>query len=290
MKTLHPVHSLPPLPSRLPDSHKGTYGKVLLVAGSRGMAGAAVLAARAALRGGAGLVTVAVPASLANALAIGVPEATQTLLPELDVEAYRKELLGTLEADLDSAYQAVGIGPGIRTGPSSRDLLELVLSRRRGPHVVDADGLTVVSAGAEVRPSDERIWTPHPGEFRRLAATLPQGDDERVRAGQAFVEKYRGVLLLKGHRTVVTDGQRYFLNLTGNAGMATGGSGDVLTGLITSLLAQGLEPFAAACLGAHLHGLAGDFAARSLSRASVTAGDLVEYLPKAITEYERATP
>jgi NAD(P)H-hydrate epimerase len=275
------VSRLPPLPPRPADSHKGTYGKVLSVAGSQGMAGAAILTARAALRGGAGLVTAALPRSLSAAVTAGAPEATQLSLPEPESPDYEKQLGAALGSDLDVRFDALAVGPGLGTAPRSRLLLESVLAQSRRPQVLDADALNLVAAGARIGRLESRVWTPHPGEFHRLAGASPQSAAERVSACQRFVKDHGGVIVLKGHRTVVHSGERYFVNVTGNPGMATGGAGDVLTGIIVALLAQGLEPFDAARLGVFLHGLAGDLAARSLGQAAVVAADLIDFLPAA---------
>ena len=287
MTPAEPAHEVPRLPPRPPDSHKGTYGRVLIFAGSPGMAGAAVLTAKGALRAGAGLVTLAVPASLSTVCATAVPEATTRLLPEPGAPGYSGRLAADLEGALDGHYQAVAIGPGLGTSPASRELVSFVLSRHRGPQVVDADGLNLVAAGVGAPRSDERVWTPHPGELQRLAGTSPRGDAERIEAARDLATARGGVFLLKGHRTVAHDGTRCYLNLTGNPGMATGGSGDVLTGVIAALLGQGLDAFSAACLGAYIHGLAGDIAARDFTAVSMTALDLAERLPQAFARHAR---
>ena len=275
------VYKLPALPARAADSHKGSYGRVLVLAGSRAMPGAAALTARAALRGGAGLVTVALPASISAQVTACVPEATQLLLPEAENPAYRNELRQALGSDLVSRYNVLAAGPGMGTSSQSRLLLESVLERGPRPQVLDADALNLVAAGVQIDQRDDRVWTPHPGEFRRLCGLSPSSDSERLTTCRRFVAERGGVVVLKGHRTVVHDQKRFFVNVTGNAGMATGGGGDVLTGLPAALLAQGLGPFDAACLAVFLHGLAGDLAARSLGQAAVIASDLIDRLPAA---------
>lgn len=282
------VHGLPRIPARAPDTHKGTYGRVLVAAGSPGMAGAAVLAARAALRTGSGLVTVGLPASLAPILATASPEATQILLPELEAPDFKARLAAALGPRLEKGFDAVAVGPGLGTSESVRALVEMVLTRFSGPQVIDADALNILALFAETLLSvagnrgPNRIWTPHPGEFQRLTGESPEGDEARVSASKRFAGRFGGVVVLKGHRTVVHDGSRYYINETGNPGMATGGAGDVLTGVIVSLLAQGLAPFEAASLGVHVHGAAGDLAAEELGEASVIASDIVESLPRAL--------
>ena len=153
------------------------------------------------------------------------------------------------------------------------------------PHVLDADALNAVAEAGGIAPRADRIWTPHPGEFRRLTGTMPRGDEDRARAASRFAETAGGVLVLKGHRTIVVDRERIYTNLGGNPGMATGGSGDVLTGVIAALLARGVAPFAAAVLGVYLHGLAGDLAARTLGEDGLVAGDIASSLPSALRRH-----
>ena len=275
------VKKLPRIPTREPDSHKGTYGRVLLILGSPEMPGAAVLAARAALRCGSGLVTVAIPRAVSAILGAACPEATQLHLPP--ASTHRESLFSTLRPRFEGGADAVAVGPGLGTSSASAALVGLVLDACTAPVVLDADALNVVAAAPAlaktVRP--DRVWTPHPGEFQRLTGERPRGDEERVAACARFVARLGGVVVLKGHRTVVLEEGRYHVNETGNPGMATGGSGDVLTGVIASLLGQGFAPFDAACLGVFLHGSAGDAAAEKLGQQSLIAGDIVEFLPKA---------
>lgn len=284
------ITTLPPIPPRPPDSHKGTFGRVLIVAGRRGMAGAAVLAARAALRSGAGLVTALLPDSLSSVLAVGVPEATQRLLPEYagrDTEGLATAL-GAIDG---SSFDALAVGPGLGTDPRAVMLVGWALEQDV-PQVVDADALNVIvlphdERKIHVEPSARRVWTPHPGEFRRMTGRSPRTDTERLDASEEFVTRYGGVLVLKGHRTVIMDETRYAINETGNPGMATGGTGDVLTGVIAALLGQGFSSFEGACLGAYLHGLAGDLAGETKGELSLIAGDLVESLPRAVLAHQR---
>ncbi len=281
------ITTLPPIPPRPPESHKGTFGRVLIASGSRGMAGAAVLASRAALRAGAGLVTAVVPESLSAVLAVGVPEATQWLLPEVDGDE-SKLLAETLDAPGSRRFDAVAVGPGLGTGPTTDALVAWVL-KQAIPQVVDADALNAIagSGGVDAKPAEPRVWTPHPGEFLRLTGESPQGDTQRLEASERFVGRFGGVIVLKGHRTVIMDRGRYRINETGHPGMATGGSGDVLTGVIAALLGQGFAPFDAAGLGAHLHGMAGDIARETVGEVALIANDLTEALPRAILEYQR---
>ncbi len=254
------------------DAHKGTYGRILLVAGSRWLPGAAILASRAALRTGSGLVAAAIPSSASTALAAACPEATQA---PADSAA---------DLDLRVSYQAAAIGPGLGTDDRSRALVAKVVKTFAPPLVIDADALNVIAREPEIlgAPRAQRVWTPHPGEFERLLGERPHGDSERVASAERFEARFGGVLVLKGHHTVVLERGRYYLNPTGNPGMATAGSGDVLTGIITSLLGQGLAPFDAATLGVYLHGVAGDLARDVVGEGSLIASDIIEYLPEAI--------
>lgn len=282
------VENPPPVRRRDPSTHKGTYGRVVIVAGSPRMPGAAVLATRAALRGGAGLATAAIPTSLSPVLGSAVPEATQLLLPEPGAPRYRSALLDTLRQHSLGDFDAMAVGPGLdESCPTSSILLEALLGDFTGPEVVDADALNLIAKRPDGLPEPQtgRVWTPHPGEFKRLTGESPTGDSERVEAAKRFVRPGE-VVVLKGHRTVVVDTERFYINETGSPALATGGSGDVLTGILAALLGQGYPPFDAACLGVYLHGSAGDLAAAELSETSLIAGDITEYLPRAVRQYE----
>jgi ADP-dependent NAD(P)H-hydrate dehydratase len=277
------VHALPRLPARAAGANKGNFGRVLVVAGSRGMSGAAVLCGSAALRGGAGLVHVAVPASILPLVAAGNPCYMTAALAE-DAQgrlagAARDELLG-----LARANTVVAVGPGL--GRSS-DLPSLVLSlieQTQTPLVVDADGLNALQGqvGRLRGRGAPLILTPHPGEFARLLGSdIAAVQADRQGLAVRFAAEHGLVVVLKGHGTIVTDGRRVSVNTTGNPGMATGGTGDVLGGLIAALVGQGLEAFAAAQLGVYLHGSAGDLARDELGEVSLIASDLLTYLPRA---------
>jgi ADP-dependent NAD(P)H-hydrate dehydratase len=276
------VTGLPALGRRPADSHKGSFGHVLVVAGSRGMSGAAILCASAALRGGAGLVSLAapepviLPAATANPCYLTIP------LPA-DEEG---RVTAAAEKELFKAAAkstVVACGPGLGQGSGVTRVVIDLLTRAGKPCVLDADGLNAVARTPELlRRREPLIITPHPGEFGRLigkSAATVQADRE------AEAVRYAGeknvILVLKGHQSLVTDGHRLFRNTTGNPGMATGGTGDVLTGLIAALLGQKLEPFAAAQLGAYLHGLAGDLARDAIGEISLNATDLLAWLPRA---------
>jgi len=240
------------------------------------MPGAAVLTARAALRAGSGLVTIAVPDDIAVAFPSAVPEATLFLLPpstESDPSRFRERL----EEALAENWDAIGIGPGLGVDPAKQALVEAI-GEWRGPQCFDADALNNVAKGIVVDRRADRVWTPHPGEFRRLTARLPVTRSERLDCARAFVRERGGVLSLKGRGTIVHGEASYFVNTTGNPGMATGGAGDVLTGIVTSFLGQGFAAYEAAVLGTYLHGLAGDLAARARGEASLVASDIIEHL------------
>lgn len=280
------ITQLPALPPRPADANKGTFGRVLVVAGSRGMSGAAVLCGSAALRGGAGLVRVAAPAEVVPIVAAGNPCYTTVPLPQDE----HGRLAPPAEAELlelARANDVVALGPGLGRGPGPTALAGAVVTQTTVPLVLDADGLNAFAGIADRlrnRPAP-LVLTPHPGEFARLLdCDVPTVQARRQELAMRFAAEHGLVLVLKGHGTVVTDGQRLYVNTTGNPGMATGGTGDVLTGLIAALMGQRLEPFAAAQLGVYLHGLAGDLARDELGEVALIASDLLHYLPKAFRQ------
>jgi NAD(P)H-hydrate epimerase len=281
--TVEVVSQLPRLAPRAADSNKGSFGRVLVVAGSRRMSGAAVLCGSAALRGGAGLVRVVVPAEILPIVAGSNPCYLTAPLPhdsqgQLDRPA-EAELLALLQANTVAA-----IGPGLGQSAAITDLVTSLLSKSDKPIVLDADGINAIrqNPGA-LRRQAATVITPHPGEFARLLGSdIAHVQTNRQRVAVEFAAKHGLVVVLKGHGTIVTDGRHLYINQTGNPGMATGGTGDVLTGLIAALIGQGLEAFAAAQLGVHWHGLAGDLARDELGEVSLIASDLLDYLAKAI--------
>ncbi|MFA6133378.1 MAG: NAD(P)H-hydrate dehydratase [Phycisphaerae bacterium] len=288
------VTRLAKLPPRRRDAHKGSFGHVLVVGGSGGMMGAVALAANAALRGGAGLVTFAAPRTIQPYVATICPCATSIPLACDDRGELAPESLAQL-AEAAQVCSVLAIGPGIAVGSTQRNIIRWALEQAL-PTVIDADGLNNL-AGIDGWAKDRRcplILTPHPGEFSRLTgrdvADIQAHREEaavaaaREWAGQASGEAGEFVCVLKGVGTIVTDGRRVYANDTGNPGMATGGTGDVLTGLTAALLGQHLAPFEAACLAVHCHGLAGDLAAARLGQPSLLATDLVNYFPEALKE------
>lgn len=282
MESLVPTTELPRLPPRPSASHKGTYGHVLVIGGSEGMSGAAVLAGCAALRGGAGLVTVACPRNILASVATYEPSYLTLPLPHDDIGRIAAESLPILVA---RTANVLAIGPGCGPSIALAQVLAGLLTQRREPMVVDADALNVLVDQQDLltRRLGTTVLTPHPGEFARLCGT----DTATIQADRQgfaprFAQAHRCLVVLKGHETLITDGHRLAVNGTGNPGMATGGSGDVLTGLLAALLAQGMEPFDAARLAVHVHGLAGDLAADAGCQASLIATDLLQFLPLAL--------
>lgn len=276
------------IPKRRPYSNKGSYGKVFLIAGSEGMSGAACLAARAAYRSGCGLVRVLTPQCNRQVL--------QQYLPEAIVSSYEtvKQAEQLLLEGLHWA-DAVGIGPGLGTGTLAGSLLRRTLQSFAGPMVIDADGLNLIAEDPTLlkgRSSDAVIVTPHIGEMLRLTGLAKETLlADLIGSCRSFAGKHRVICVQKDARTVVSDGSRVCINLTGNSGMAAGGSGDVLTGVLCGLLAQGMEPFAAAAIGVFLHGLAGDAARKRHGSYGMLAGETAdcvgEVLRSADTETRR---
>ena len=264
------------LPRRARDTHKGDYGKILLLCGSRGFTGAAALAARGALRTGAGLVYLAVPESIYAIEAVKLTEPVVLPLPEEDGMLCSASLakIGELLLKMD----AVLFGSGSGIGPGTEKVLEFLLKNAECPLILDADGITLAARHKDILRDRlaPTILTPHDGEFARLKPI----DAPRLEQTMAMARELGAVVLRKGHRTLITDGTECWENQTGNPGMATGGSGDVLSGIILSLLGQGLQPLLAAAAGAWLHGAAGDLAAEKMGEYGMLPGDLVEELPR----------
>lgn len=288
------VETQPPVPNRPVDSHKGLFGHALILGGSRGMAGAPSLAGAAALRCGAGLVHVASAAEVQPTVASFEPSyMTWPLATAPDGTIAFPEAQADLERLLERAT-VLGVGPGLGRSPSTVALTRWVVGSVKKPTVLDADALNAVSDALEILSDVGRplILTPHPGEFSRLTGhptSVIQRDRERHAV--EFALRFPGiVLVLKGAGTVVTDGDRIYVNATGNPGLAKGGTGDVLTGVITGLLGQGLEPFEAAQLGVYVHGLAGDVARDHNGVVGMIAGDVVDALADVMEHLRRADP
>jgi len=274
------------LPRRQPDGNKGTFGRALIIAGSRGFSGAAVLAGRAAVRSGCGIVHLAVPEGIIGVVALGVVEAVKSALPQTEDAALSPAALETL-LDLSAEAQVVAIGPGISTDRRTSQVELGFLAEVEKPTVIDADGVNNLTGHLALlsRAKAPLVLTPHPGEFGRLTGLKPADiNADRVGVARKFATERKVVLVLKGASTVVAapDG-RVFVNPNGNSGLASGGTGDVLTGLVTGLIAQGASPLDAACAGVFLHGLAADIAVQSLTEYCLAAGDLPRYLPRAFS-------
>ena len=264
------------LPDRAADAHKGDFGKILLLCGSKGYTGAAYLAAMGALRSGAGLVFLGVPESIYAIEAIKLNEAIVFSLPEED---------GKLSADAVPAIlerlpkmDAVLIGPGLGQSNGVLQVVKAILEQADCPVVLDADGINLIAAHKDIvrGRTAPTILTPHAGEFGRLGGN----PEERTVAAEAMAKDLGCILLLKGHHTVITDGGTTYINTTGNPGMAIGGSGDMLAGIITALLGQGIAPLEAAACGAWLHGAAGDICAAEIGQYGMLPTDMLNVLPR----------
>jgi NAD(P)H-hydrate epimerase len=283
-----PVAELPKLLPRAHAGHKGTYGKVLVVAGSRGMSGGAVLCAHAALRSGAGVVQLACPAEVQSIVAAAYPGYTTIGLRQHADGTFGDGVVEEL-VEVARGADVLAVGPGMgRESGTVAFVRRLLDETKETPVVLDADGLFAVSPFSdEVRRQAPFVLTPHPAEFARLTGSAgPKTDVERAEQSVAFARTFGCVLLLKGSGTLVTDGSRLYRNATGNPGMGTGGSGDVLAGVIAALMGQGMSAFDAAVLGAWAHGRAGDRGAMTLGQTALTATDLIDYLPAAFRELE----
>lgn len=265
------------LPDRSPDSHKGNFGRIFVIAGSIGYTGAPCLAAKGALRCGAGLVTLLVPKAVYPVITGKMDEAMVMPLPsihgKLSSFSYRNIKKALSKAD------AVLVGPGLGQSYGVRSSVLWVLKNFSGPVVLDADGINVLSGHMDILRgrTAPTILTPHPGEFERIGGQLSKG---RVPAAVDFAREIGCVLVLKGHRTVITDGDALYCNPTGNPGMAVGGSGDVLAGMITAFLGQGLSAVEAAACAAWVHGAAGDICAKEIGQYGMLPTDMLCVLPR----------
>ena len=285
---LRRIEMPPRLPKRPADSHKGMYGHVLVVAGGRGMAGAAALVGASALRSGAGLVRIASPVEVQPTVAQYEPSYMTYPLPQ-DEEGF---------VDFDRARTALGrlakqatvlaVGPGLGQAEGITALVRWIIESVEVPTVLDADALNALGANPDFSASKRPIIiTPHPGEFGRLVAkTTAEVQADRESLAANFARTHQVVVLLKGNGTIVTDGEKVYVNTTGNPGMATGGAGDVLTGVTAAMLAQGLPAFEAACLATYAHGLAGDIARDQNGEVGMIAGDIVDALADTFTHLD----
>ena len=279
---------------RKTDSHKGDFGHILVLGGSRTFSGAAVLSAHAAIRTGVGLVTIGLPRSINNAIIkIKPPEVMTLPLKEtregsLSIGSYKKIKSFLRKMDI------LVIGPGLTQNKSTQRLIRRLVSKTDRPMIIDADGINALAGHLKVLRlrscrQEEIILTPHPGEMARLlGTTVKKIQKNRIETAKRFAKDYKLTLVLKGKRSVVVNYRgNKFVNRTGNAGMATAGSGDVLTGMIASFLAQGLDAFKAAKFAVYLHGLAGDMASREKTQLCMIASDIIEKIPRAIKNMGR---
>lgn len=264
------------LPDRAENAHKGDFGKILLLCGSRGYTGAAYLAAQASLRSGAGLVFLGVPESIYQIEAVKLNEAIVFPLPDEDGKLSAAAIPEILERL--PKVDAVLIGPGLGQSEGVFQVVKTVLEQAACPVVLDADGINLIASHKDIvrGRTGTTVLTPHGGEFARLGGA--SGD--RVATATEMANDLGCILLLKGHHTVITDGNTTYMNPTGNPGMAVGGSGDVLAGMITALLGQKIEPLQAAACGAWLHGAAGDLCAAQIGQYGMLPTDMVNVLPR----------
>jgi len=291
IELLEKVNILSSFRPRKKDSHKGTYGHLLVLAGSLGKTGAAIMAARAALKAGAGLVTVATPQSCLPIIARSTMEIMTEPLPETAEGTLAPEALPRLK-ELIQGKDALLIGPGLSTHPATARLLFSFLPLVNLPCLIDADGLNILAQQPEwlQRLPKPCVLTPHPGELARLTGKSTADIlGQRLKLAQELAQKYKLILVVKGHRTIISgsDGQ-VFINPTGNPGMATGGTGDVLSGLAASFLLQIANPLLAVAAAVYIHGLSGDLAREKLGERALVAGDLIRFLPAAIKLMEDA--
>ncbi len=268
---------------RRPDAHKGDFGHIFILAGSARFSGAAVLSGEAAIRSGAGLVTLGIPKSLNSAIIKIKPKEVMTLpLPEtsdgsLSSAGYKKIKDFVKNADV------LVVGPGLTQNKSTQVLTRKVISKIDKPMVIDADGLNALAGHLDLL-GFARILTPHPGEMARLlGVSIKKVQDNRIYITRKFAKDYKVTLVLKGHDTIVADfSGNLYINKTGNPGMATAGSGDVLTGMIAAFLAQGLKAFDASKCAVYLHGLAGDLAAKEKTQLGMIASDIIDKIPEVV--------
>ncbi len=277
------------IPTRADDAHKGSCGRVLVVAGSVGLTGAAAMASTAALRSGAGLVTLALPESLNDLMEVKVTEVMTYPLPETSSRSLSYKALDKI-MNLADKSSVLALGPGLSTAEDTVKLVQELVQRINLPLVIDADGLNAFAGRRDLlkRIKAPLVLTPHPGELSRIIEIdISEILADRIEIGRNTAEELSATLVLKVPRTITaTPEGKAFINPTGNSGMATGGTGDVLTGIIAGLIAQGVNPTSAAIAGVYIHGLAGDLAACEKGKLGMIAGDLLEKVPEAINGLE----
>jgi len=295
---MHRVKNLPKLGPRVKDTHKGDYGRVLVLAGSPGMTGAAYLCSKAALRSGSGIVTLGIPEGLNSIMETKLTCVMTYPLPETKKHTLsykgREKIL-----ELCEKHDIIAIGPGLSQQPETKKLILWLIKSIDRTMVIDADGLNALAGNLQIlyRIKKSVVLTPHPGEMSRLINLCSAGDvqEKRLKIAAQFVQsthKRLGneksvVLVLKGSKTIVANYGKVYVNHTGNPGMATAGAGDVLTGIIVSLIGQGLNEFDASQLGVYVHGLAGDMAKEKKGESSMIASDMLDFLPDAFMRYRR---
>ena len=279
MQKIEDVSKLEP---RASEAHKGDFGKICIIAGNLGMSGAAAISGRSALRAGAGLVRVAIPKSILPIVASIEPSFTTIPLAE-DTKGRISAKAITTILEIINDNDVLAIGPVLGTSRDLRSIIEVLIEQENLKLVIDADGLNNLAAikNWPEKLNANLILTPHPGEMKRLWSGLFREPLPNKRLEQAvqLAQKTNSVVVLKGAGTIVTNNEQYYINTTGNPGMATAGSGDVLTGVITALLGQGMSNFDAAVLGVYIHGLAGDMAAEKLGQISMITSDIIDNLP-----------
>ncbi len=292
------IKNRPKLNPRKSDTHKGSYGRVLVLAGSPGMTGAAYLCSKAALRSGSGIVTLGVPESLNPVLEVKLTCVMTRPLPETKASTLSNKARNEI-MKLCEVHDVVALGPGLSQQPETRELILWLIKNIDRDMVIDADGINALKDNVNVlhKIKKNAVLTPHPGEMSRLTGLGSAKDvqKERLNTATRFIQSIRKklsdenrlILVLKGDKTIVADYGKVYVNRTGNPGMATAGAGDVLTGIIVSLIGQGHDVFDASQLGVYIHGLAGDIAAKKKGELSIIASDIVEYLPDAFIQYKR---
>jgi len=274
------------LPYRPPDGHKGTFGAFLAIAGSTGLTGAAAMTAQSAIRSGCGIARIACPKTILPILASKTTEVMTLPMPDVAKKgALSLRGLGDILKRVKE-HDAVAIGPGLGLHHETKELVRRLVSRIDKPMVIDADAINALEGHADIlkgKKAAPLLLTPHPGEFARLTGNKPTDDiHDRIDKAKSFANEFGVTLVLKGSPSIVADRDgNIWVNSSGNAGMATGGSGDVLTGIIGSLLAQGMNAVDAAICGTYIHGLAGDLAADEFMQRSMIAGDIIAFLPEA---------
>lgn len=270
------------LKDRKKDTHKGDYGHLLIIGGSPGLTGAVCLAGISALRSGCGLVTIGIPETLNHIIEIKLTEVMSLPLPETEEHFISEKAVDKVLKFINERIDAVLIGPGISLNSETKKFVNKIITEIDKKLIIDADALKIISENIDIlkKLKVKPVLTPHPGEMKYLTGfEISYIQKNRKEIAEKFAREYNVVLVLKGYRTVVTDGKNTYINLTGNPGMATAGSGDVLAGIIGSFLAQGEDEFISAKYGVLIHGLAGDIAVKEKGEISLIASDIIEKLP-----------